>query len=55
MATVTQTLLSLSRKTLAPLGTVLQRLTQEPRGYVVFSKLTQLTMNNLEQAHKWSN
>jgi hypothetical protein len=27
----------------APLGTILQRLAQEPRGFVGFSKLTQLT------------
>jgi hypothetical protein len=52
---VTQTRLSRSRKTLVPLGTILQRLAQEPRGFVGFSKLTQLTRNNLEQAHKRSN
>jgi hypothetical protein len=28
---------------------------QEPRGYVGFYKLTQLTRNNLEQSHKRSN
>jgi hypothetical protein len=33
----------------------LQRLTQEPRDYVGFSKLTQNTRKNLEQAHKQSN
>jgi hypothetical protein len=33
----------------------LQRLAQEPRGFVGFSKLTPLTRNHLEQAHKWSN
>jgi hypothetical protein len=55
VAAVTQTRLSPSRKTLAPFGTILQRLTQEPRGYVGFSKLTQLTMDLLDQAHKRSN
>jgi hypothetical protein len=43
------------RKTFAPLDTILQWLVQEPRGFVGFSKLTQLTRNNLEQAHKRSN
>jgi hypothetical protein len=55
VAVVAQTRLSRSRKTLAPLGTILQRLTQEPRGYVGFSKLTQLNRIHLEQAHKRSN
>jgi hypothetical protein len=52
---VTQTRLSRSRKTLVPVGTILQRLAQKPRGFVSFSKLTQLTRNNLEQVHKRSN
>jgi hypothetical protein len=52
---VTQTRFSRSRKTLGPLGTILQQLTQKPRGYVGFSKLTQLTRIHLEQAHKRSN
>jgi hypothetical protein len=55
MVAVTQTRLSRSRKTLTPLATILQRLTQESRGYVGFSKLTQLTRIHLEQAHKRSN
>jgi hypothetical protein len=55
VATVTQTRLLRSYKTLAPLSTILQWLTQEPRGLVGFSKLTQLTRNNLEQAHNRSN
>jgi hypothetical protein len=33
----------------------LQWLTQEPRDFVGFSKLTQLPRIHLEQAHKWSN
>jgi hypothetical protein len=52
---VTQTQLSRFRKTLTPLDTILQWLTQEPTGFVGFSKLTQLTRDNLEQAHKRSN
>jgi hypothetical protein len=55
VAAATQTRLSLSHKTLAPLGTILQQITQEPRVCVGFSKLTQLTRKNLEQAHKRSN
>jgi hypothetical protein len=56
VADVTQTRLSQSCKTLAPLGTITtQHLTQEPRGFVGFSKFTQLTINHLEQAHKQSN
>jgi hypothetical protein len=43
------------RKTRAALGTILQPLTQELRGFVFFSKLTQLTRNNLEQAYKQYN
>jgi hypothetical protein len=45
-----QTRLVQSRKTLTPLSTILQRLAQELRGFVGFSKLTQLTRNHLEQA-----
>jgi hypothetical protein len=55
IAVVTQMRLTKSRKTLAPPGTILQRLAKEPRGFVGFSKLTQLIRNNLEQAHKRSN
>jgi hypothetical protein len=55
VAAMTQTRLPRSRKTLASLDTILQWLTQEPRGFMGFSKLTQLTRNNLEQAHKRSN
>jgi hypothetical protein len=44
-----------SRKTLAALATILQWLAQESRGFEGFSKLTQLTRNNLEQAYKRSN
>jgi hypothetical protein len=55
VAAVTQTGLSKSLKTLTPIGTILQWLTLEPMGFVGFSKLTQLTRNNLEQAHKRSN
>jgi hypothetical protein len=54
VASVTQTRLSQSRKTLAHL-VQLQRLTQESRGFVGFSKLTQLTRIHLEQAYKRSN
>jgi hypothetical protein len=54
VATVTQTRLSRSRKTLAH-SIQLQQLAQEPRDCVVFSKLTQLTRIHLEQAHKRSN
>jgi hypothetical protein len=49
VATMTQTWLSWSRKTLAPLSTILKLLAQEPRVFLGFSKLTQLTRNNLEQ------
>jgi hypothetical protein len=53
---VTQTRLSCTRKTLTLLGTILQRLKLEPRGFVVFfTKLIQLTRKNLEQAHKRPN
>ena len=40
---------------LSPHSAQLQRLTQEPRGCVVFYKLTQLTRIHLEQALKRSN
>jgi hypothetical protein len=46
---VSQTRLIRSRKTLAPLGTI-TTVAQEPRGYVGFSKLTQLIRDHLEQA-----
>jgi hypothetical protein len=52
---MTQTRLSQYRETLVPLGTILQRLAQELRGYVGFYELTQLIRNHLEQAHKLSN
>jgi hypothetical protein len=45
-----QTGLVWSCNTLAPLSTILQWLVQEPRGFEGFSKFTQLTRNNLEQA-----
>jgi hypothetical protein len=48
VAGVTQTRLSRSRKTLVPLGTILQRLAQEPMVVVGFSYLTQLTSITLE-------
>jgi hypothetical protein len=54
VAAVTQTRLSQSRKTLAHL-VQLQRLTQESRGFVGFSKLNQLTRIHLEQVYKRSN
>jgi hypothetical protein len=49
---VTQTRLSRSRKTLAPLGTITMAHTRADYG---FSKLTQLTRIYLDQAHKRSN
>jgi hypothetical protein len=49
VAAVTQTGLSRSHKTLAPLGTILQWLMQEPRVVLGFSYLTQLTSITLEQ------
>ena len=52
--TVTQTQLSRSRKTLAPLGTITTAHARA-EGLCVFSKLTQLTRIHLEQAHKRSN
>jgi hypothetical protein len=54
VAAVTQTQLSRSRKTLAPLGTITTARTRA-EGLRGFSKLTQLTRINLEQAHKRSN
>jgi hypothetical protein len=53
VAATPQTRLVWSHKTLTSLDTILQQLTQEVLW--VFSKLTQLTRNNLEQAHKRSN
>jgi hypothetical protein len=51
---VTQTRLSRSRKSLAPLGTITMAHTRA-EGLCVFSKLTQLNRVHLEQAHKQSN
>jgi hypothetical protein len=54
VAAVTQTRLSRSRKTLAPLGSIT---TAHARveGLCGFTKLTRLTRVHLEQALKWSN
>jgi hypothetical protein len=54
VAAVTQTRLSRSRKTLAPLGTITMAHARA-EGLCGFSKLTQLTMVHLEQALKRSN
>jgi hypothetical protein len=54
VAVVTQTWLSLSRKTLAPLGTI-TTVHARAEGLCGFSKLTQLTRIYLEQALMWSN
>jgi hypothetical protein len=54
VAAVTQTRLSRSRKTLAPLGTITTAHTRA-EGFCGFSKLTQLTRIHLEQALMWSN
>jgi hypothetical protein len=54
VADVTQTRLSWSRKTLAPLGTITTSRARA-EGLCGFSKLTQLTRVHLEQALKWSN
>jgi hypothetical protein len=54
MAVVTQTWLSRSCKTLAPLGTITTARARA-EGLCGFSKLTQLTRICLEQAHKQSN
>ena len=51
---VTQTRLSRSRQTLAPLGTITTTHARA-EGLCGFSKLTQLTRIHLEQAHKRSN
>jgi hypothetical protein len=51
---VTQTQLSRSRKTLAPLGTITTAHARA-KGLCGFSKLTQLTRIHLEQTHKRSN
>jgi hypothetical protein len=51
VATVTQTWLSRSRKTLAPLGTITMARARA-EGLCGFSKLTQLTRVHLEQALK---
>jgi hypothetical protein len=55
VAAVTQTRLSQSRKTLAPLGTTITTNRTRAEGLCGFSKLTQLTRIHLEQAHKRSN
>jgi hypothetical protein len=52
--TVTQTRLSWSRKTLSSLGTIIMARTRA-KDFVGSSKLTPLTRNCLEQAHKRSN
>jgi hypothetical protein len=54
VAAVTQTQLSQSHKTLTPLGTITRTRTRA-EGLCGFSKLTQLTMIHLKQAHKRSN
>jgi hypothetical protein len=54
VATVTQTQLSRSRKTLAPLDTIITAHARA-EGLCDFSKLTQLTRIHLEKALKWSN
>jgi hypothetical protein len=54
VAAVTQTWLSRSRNTLAPLGTITTPRAKD-EGLCGFSKLTQLTRIHLEQVHKWSN
>jgi hypothetical protein len=54
VAAVTQTRLSRSRKTLAPLGTITMAHTRA-EGLCGLSKLTQLTRVHLEQALKRSN
>jgi hypothetical protein len=54
VATVTQTWLSRSRKTLAPLGTITMAHARA-EGLCGFSKLTQLARVHLEQALKRSN
>jgi hypothetical protein len=54
VAVVTQTRLSRSRKTLAPLGTITTARARA-EGLCGFSKLTQLTTIHLEQALKRSN
>jgi hypothetical protein len=53
-AAVTQTQLSRSRKTLAPLGTITMARARD-EGLCGFSKLTQLTRIHLEQALERSN
>jgi hypothetical protein len=54
VAAVTQTRLSRSRKTLAPLGTITTAHARA-EGLCGLSKLTQLTRIHLEQALMWSN
>jgi hypothetical protein len=54
VAAMTQTRLSQSRKTLAPLGTITMACARV-EGLCGFSKLTQLTRIHLDQSHKRSN
>jgi hypothetical protein len=54
VAVVTQTRLSRSRKTLAPLGTITMARARAEE-LCALSKLTQLTRIHLEQALMWSN
>jgi hypothetical protein len=54
VAAVTQTQLSRSRKTIAPLSTITTARARA-KGLCDFSKLTQLIRIHLEKAHKWSN
>jgi hypothetical protein len=54
VAAMTQTRLSQSPKTLAPLGTITMACTRV-KGLCGFSKLTQLTRSHLDQSHKRSN
>jgi hypothetical protein len=54
VAAVTQTWLSQSHKTLAPLGTITMARARA-EGSCGFSKLTQLTRIHLEQTIMWSN
>jgi hypothetical protein len=54
METVTQMRFSRSRKTFGPLSTITMAHTRA-EGLCGFTKLTQLTRVNLEQALKWSN
>jgi hypothetical protein len=46
VATMTQTWLSRSRKAITPLGTILQRLAQEPRGFEALLRRATSCFNN---------